>query len=286
MSFNAEKFYNDLDEYYGRYDNDATERFMLDTLESVKGDYRAETAVLNELGCFYRNSSKWQKCIDSFSRLIKVMEDNGEADTEDYALAMLNRAGSFRIMGEYDKAIEAFGHVKELLDRTGCADPYSYASLNNNTGLAYHGKGDYDKAAECFERGLEYLPDIPDNITEKATNLANLAAAYWFGGKRELANEKLDAALEIFKDLDGGMNAHYAGALNTKGVFLFTMGDYEGAAKNFEAAIERTRLIFGENKEYVSGCRSLAATYSKLGDSEKAADYLAKAEEVAKKIAR
>ena len=43
MSFNAEKFYNDLDEYYGRYDNDATERFMLDTLESVKGDYRAET---------------------------------------------------------------------------------------------------------------------------------------------------------------------------------------------------------------------------------------------------
>lgn len=286
MSFDAEKFYNDLDEAYGRYDNDATERFMLQTLEDVKGDKRAETAVLNELACFYRNTSKWQQCIDSFSRLLRVMEENGDDKGEDYALAVLNKAGSYRIMGEYDKALETFAHVKELLDKLGDADPYSYASLNNNTGLAYHGAGNYEKAAECFERGLEYLPDIPDNITEKATNLANLAAAYWYCGKRALAIEKLDAALEIFKDLDGGMNAHYAGALNTKGVFLYTMGDYAGAAKQFEAAIERTKLIFGENKEYVSACRSLASTYAKLGDNETAARYLAKGEEVAKKIAR
>lgn len=284
MSFDAEKFYNDLDASYGRYDNAATERFMLQTLDSVRGETRAEVAVLNELACFYRNTSLWQKCVDAFSELIKVLEDSGDNSSEDYALALLNKAGAYRIMGQYDKAIETFSRVRELLDALGDADPYSYASLNNNTGLAYHGKGDYEKAAECYEKGLEILPDIPDNITEKATNLANLAAAYWYCGKRDLANEKLDAALDIFKDLDGGMNAHYAGALNTKGVFLFTEGDYAGAARMFEAAIERTRLIFGENKEFVSGCRSCAAAYAKLGDNEKVSHYLAMADAVAEKI--
>ena len=54
------------------------------------------------------------------------------------------------------------------------------------------------------------------------------------------------------------MNPHYAGGLNTKALFAFNAGNVELAAKTFEQAIEKTRLIFGENREFVIGCRNCA----------------------------
>jgi len=285
MTFDAAAFYAELDEYFGRYDNEATERFLLESLEKARGDMRAETAVLNELACFYRNTSKWQGSLSAFSELCAVMESAGMEKTEDYALAVLNKAGMYRLMGGYDEALSTFSQAKSVLDSVGAA-AYSYASLYNNTGLVYQDMRRFDKAAEYFELGLEKLPKTPENEAERATSLANLAAAYLNCGDREKALIKLDEALTVFSVLDGGNNAHYAGALNTRAVILFMCGDYAGAAEMFEKAIEKTKLIFGENKDFVSGCRNCAAAYMKLGNSERAKYYLDLSEKAAAKLTK
>lgn len=306
MSFDTKAFYDELDGYYSRYDNEATEKFLLNYLESVENSvYMAsgcsccsdgscsdeeETltegerewiiarsqgiiAILNELACFYRGVSRWQDCIDAFTRLKKEMEDCGLKKSDNYALVILNLAGAYRLMGELEKALAAFDEAGKILEANGKNDPYSISGLLNNKGLVYQDMKQYDKASEHFEKALEYMRKVEDNEAEIATALNNLATAQYGAGEKEKAIKSLDESLAIFSGLDGGMNPHYAGGLNTKAMFVFNAGDFEAAAKTFELAVEKTRLIFGENKEFAIGCRNCAFAYSKLGNEEMSKKY-------------
>lgn len=307
MSFDTKSFYDELDGYFARYDNEATEKFLLDALESVENSMiisagcsscgcddsscdiegilseqdkewiitrsQGMIAILNELACFYRGLSRWPECIDAFTKLKAEMELCGINCSDNYALVTLNLAGAYRLMGDYDKALEAFAEARKLLEDNGSKDPYSAASLYNNEGLVYQDMQQFDKAAEHFEQALVYMRRVPNNDAEIATSLSNAAMAYYSCGNMEKAQSMLDEALSIFEGLDGGMNPHYAGALNTKALFAFRAGEFELSAKTFELAIEKTRLVFGENREFVIGCRNCAFAYSKLGNEEMSRKY-------------
>ena len=307
MSFDTKSFYAELDGYYSRYDNAATEKFLLESLDNVEnsmiisagcsccgdgdcGDGEEQPlsaeekewivsrsqgmiAILNELACFYRGVSRWPECIDAFTRLKTEMEQCGITGSDNYALVILNLAGAYRLMGDFEKALATFAESRKILDANGKNDPYSTASLYNNEGLVYQDMKDFAKAAEHFEKALEYMRLVPDNDAEIATSLSNAAMAYYSAGNMEKAQKMLDESLAIFSGLDGGMNPHYAGGLNTKALFAFNAGDVELAAKTFELAIEKTRLIFGENREFVIGCRNCAFAYSKLGNEEMSKKY-------------
>lgn len=306
MSFDTKSFYDELDGYFARFDNEATEKFLLDALENIEnsmiisagcsccgGDDSCDIegnlseqdkewiitrsqgmiAILNELACFYRGLSRWPECIDAFTKLKAEMELCGINCSDNYALVTLNLAGAYRLMGDYDKALEAFAEARKLLEDNGSKDPYSAASLYNNEGLVYQDMQQFDKAAEHFEQALVYMRRVPNNDAEIATSLSNAAMAYYSCGNMEKAQTMLDEALTIFEGLDGGMNPHYAGALNTKALFAFRAGELELSAKTFELAIEKTRLVFGENREFVIGCRNCAFAYSKLGNEEMSKKY-------------
>ena len=307
MSFDTKNFYDQLDGHYAAHDNEATERFLLDCLNNVENSVylapgcsccgdggscstdndelsegerewlvtrsQGMIAILNELACFYRGVSRWPECIDSFTRLKKEMEDCQLTATDNYALVTLNLAGAYRLMGKLDEALSAFDEAGRILEANGKNDPYSISSLYNNKGLVYQDMRDFAKASEHFEKALEYMRLVPDNDAEIATALTNAATAFYSAGDREKAARLLDESIEMFEKLDGGMNPHYAGALNTKAIFAFNAGDYETAAKTFEQAIEKTKLIFGENREFVIGCRNCSYAYSRLGNEEMSRKY-------------
>ena len=320
MAFDVNQFYADLDDFYGKYDNAATEQFLLDSLakseeymiiptscsscqdhsdHTPEENYErltdaekkwilecsdARIAVLNEMACFYRGTSNWNKCISAFDAVIDELTIRGLEKTNQYAVVLLNEAGAFRLMGEFDKALATFAKAEEILTSNGDADPYELAGLYNNTGLVYQDMGKLDKAIENFELALDYLAKADDTEAEIATNSANLAIAYYSSGNLNKALDCLNRSIAIFEKLDDGMNPHYAGALNTKAVVLFNNGDFAGAAATFADAAAKTKLIFGENKDYATLCRNTAYAYAKLGDNAQAAEYSAIADEVAKKI--
>ena len=309
MTFDINGFYKELDEYYGRYDNVATEKFLQDSLAQVEasmiipsscsscqdhsdrtGEEKyeqfteaekkwiiecsdARIAVLNEMACFYRGVSNWEASIAAFDDVKSEMEMRGMENANEYAVVILNMAGAYRLMGKFNEALDMFNRAGAIMDANGNAGDYEYAGLYNNTGLVYQDMGDMEKAAESFEKALTYLVKVPDNDAEIATNQANLAIAYYSAKKSDKAMECIDKALSIFETLDGGQNPHYAGALNTKAVMMFNGGDIAGAAENFAKAADKTKLIFGENKDYAVGCRNCSYAYEKLGDTANAEKY-------------
>lgn len=320
MAFDINEFYKKLDEYYGKYDNAATEQFLKDSLADAEeymiipsscsscqdhGDYTGQEkyekltdrekewiircsdsriAILNEMACFYRGVSNWEKCIEAFDAVKQEMETRGLEKINAYAVVLLNMAGAYRLMGKFDDALAAFGQAEEIFANTGDAGDYELAGLYNNTALVYQDMGQLDKAAENFEKALTYLEKVPDNDAEIATNLANVAMTYYASGKLDKAVESITKAISIFETIDGGMNPHYAGALNSKAVMLFNSGDIAGAADMFAEAAAKTKLVFGENKDYAVGCRNAAFAYSKLGNNEKAQEFLDMAKAAEAKI--
>jgi tetratricopeptide (TPR) repeat protein len=304
MAFDSAAFYSDLDRYFSQHDNEATEKFLLETLESIENSMlitpgggcccddeaacegpteeeikwaversQGMIAVLNELACFYRGLSRLDESMNAFNRVKEEMEFCGLGESEGYAVVLINLAGTYRLMGKYDEALQAYETSKKLLLKNENSNPYNFASLYNNLGLVYQDLKDYAKAAQALETALDYLPKTRDNWAELATNYSILAMAYYSSGDMPKAKQRLDEALAIFKELDDGKNPHYAGALNTKAVFLFKEGKYQEAAEAFETAIEITKLVYGENREYITGCRNCSLAYKKAENSEKAAYY-------------
>lgn len=320
MAFDINKFYEDLDAHYARHDNAATEQFLKDSLAESEefmiipsscsscedhsdrtGEEKYEQmtdrekewiikcsdtriAVLNEMACFYRGTSQWDKSIAAFDAVKEEMENRGLQNNSSYAVVILNMAGAYRLMGKFDEAMAAFKSAEAILLSSKTTTDYELAGLYNNTGLVYQDMGDTANAALYFEKALTYLEKVPDNDAEIATNRANLAVAYYNSGKKEEALDCLNRAIAIFETLDNGLNPHYAGALNTKAVMLYSTGSYKDAAETFVIAIEKTKLIFGENKEYAVGCRNAAQAFLKLGDNEKADYYTKISQEVMAKI--
>lgn len=315
MIFNAAEFYKQLDESYAKHDNAATEAFLQEALKDVEfsmvlshecaccsngtcGDEEevpdAQTVawlnersegmicILNEMGGFYRGMHRWDECLDAFSRSKAEMEALNLTETDNYAIVLVNVAGAYRLLGRLDEALDCYGKAEEIFAKNGTADAYTLSSLYNNTGLVYQDKGDLDKAAAFYTNGLETTKKGADSEAEVATAYANLAALYVAAGDFAKAEENINESLAIFKDLEGGMNAHYAGALNTKAILAFRAGKLEESVESFKAAIEKTRVIFGENGDYVTACRNCAAVLTKLGKDEEAKTYLALADKAGK----
>ena len=319
-NFDVQAFYANLDKHYAAYDNAATEQFLMDSLaeaesymiipsqcstcsdhsdhppeemiEAMTDEEKqwilecsdARIAILNEMACFYRGVSRFDKCLTAFNTVKEEMEARGLENNSSYAVVILNMAGALRLMGKYEEALETFRQAETILLASSNADDYSFAGLYNNTGLVYQDMGKLDLAAENFEKALTYLEKVPDNDAEIATNHANLAITYYNAGKTEQALACLDKALAIFESLDGGMNPHYAGALNTKAAISFRTGRYEEAAALFVTAAEKTKLIFGENKDYALLCRNASTAYAQAGCAEKAKAYADIAAAAAEKI--
>ena len=173
------------------------------------------------------------------------------------------------------------GRAADILTKLGSTNNYDWASLYNNTGLVYQDQQNLPKAVEYFEKALEYTRKVEDNAAELATALSNLSLAYYRVGNLDKATAAINESLSIFQDLDAGMNPHYAGALNTKATFSYLAGDYAESAENFKLAVEKTKLIFGENKDFISCCRNCSMALQQAGDQAGAAEYAAMADRAA-----
>lgn len=285
-----EKFYEELDKAYSTNDLKEIERFLLERrwyfyeqgqLELMPRSCAAcvpepqpnldFVSVCNELACFYRGLSRWKESMDNFTGAVNELKRFHLDDTPNYAMVLLNMAGTCRLMGEKEKALENFTQAEEIFKGNGVDNPYVYASLYNNIALVYQDMGESDSALKYLLLALENIEKTPENVTELGSTCNNLAALYISKNEPDKAHEYVERAISALRQ--AGDEAHYPAALNTRGTLSFRSGDYAAALEDFSAALELTERVYGKSVEYISGCENCARACDKLGDAQRAAQY-------------
>ena len=108
--------------------------------------------VLNELACFYRDTGKLNKSIEMFQKAELEMHGTSIIKTLNYVKVIINKAGTYRIMGEYEKALVEFNKAERVLNKIGSKDYHFLASLYKDIALVYHDLKDFDKETEFLEK--------------------------------------------------------------------------------------------------------------------------------------
>lgn len=303
MAFDLNRFYRQLDEHYAAHDNTATEQFFKDSRQKAYQDGLADplpagcpscappikpnmayVSVCNEMACFYRGLSRFQDSLDAFARAQEELESLYLQNTAEYATILLNKAGTCRYMGDLDSALEHFSRSARILETNQKGSPQILAGLYNNIGLVYLDKKNPSEALSRFRQALHIVSENPEQIVEQGTTWNNLAVAYDALGQRVQADEAVEHAVAILSGLDCGTNPHYPAALNTRATFAYQAGRYEEALKDFENALKKTRLVYGENIEYAYGCNNCAMVCEKLGMDENARIWREKSHKVQTEI--
>lgn len=303
MAFDLNRFYRELDEHYGAHDNEKTEAFLKKSKETAD---RAGTpmpvntgcpscvpplepnwafvSVCNEMACFYRGLSRFEESLATFEEAQKELESLYQQRSAEYATVLLNKAGTYRYMGDTEKALEHFQKAARIFEQHPDCPKATLAGLYNNIGLVYLDQKKPEEALGSFVQAMNLLEAEADVLVETGTTWNNMAAALDILGKTEEANMALENAIAILKEIDDGSNPHYPAALNTRGTLKYRAGDYAAALEDFQAALEKTKLVYGENVEYAHGCRNCAAVCLAMGDDAGAESWQQKADEILKHL--
>ena len=281
MDWNAKRFYQELDETYSK-DLARVERFLLESRTALRETENAAglVAVHNELGSFYRGTSRYAESLDAFQAAGEEIIRRLGTESVEYATLLNNMAGTYRLMGRPAEAAELFRQAIDIYQSQSAENSCAFVSVLNNISLAYQELGQLEAAIENLEQALAMLRRMPGHLHEEAVTYHNLTALYHRTGRKEDARRCLEMALAAFEDCGGEEDAHYAAALNSLAGFLFNDGDYERAVEAYQKAAAYTKRWFGENVEYAVTFQNMSWAWQAMGKPEEARRCLEEAERV------
>lgn len=281
MDWDAKRFYQELDETYSK-GLARVERFLLESRTAFRETENAAglVAVQNELGSFYRGTSRYGESLDAFQAAGEEIARRLGTDSVEYATLLNNMAGTYRLMGRPAEAAELFQQAIDIYQSQNAENGYAFVSVLNNISLAYQELGRFETAIENLEQALAMLRRMPGHLHEEAVTYHNLTALYHRIGRKEDARRCLEMALAAFEDCGGEEDPHYAAALNSLAGFLYNDGDYERAVETYQKAASYTKRWFGENVEYAVTFQNMSWTWQAMGKPEEARRCLEEAERV------
>ena len=159
-------------------------------------------ALWNELGSVCRRNAWFEKGENAFLRAAKSLENAGIEDGN-YATALNNLAGLYRMSGNRDKSFELFYRCRELYLSLPNIPADVLASAYNNLGLLYLDRKQYADAAAEFEKAREIIAAVPENLYVHAVTAGNSAYAFYGLGDMEKAAEYMHSAALIAEKLEG-----------------------------------------------------------------------------------
>ena len=281
-----DSFFKELDRLYDEGDAAAVERYVLDTIDIMRdgGDRTAEfVAIINELACFYRGTSRFDESEQIFKTAVELMDTIGGAGTLAGATVIINYAGLMRLQRKNDDAIRLFLDAKRLLEELDAREDYAYASVLNNIALVYQDMGDSKTAIEYCHAAMEVIKSGAGEERDIATAQNNLAAMYYRMGDYESAGAAVDEALEIYERLDDN-DLHVAAAFSTRAALDFSMKKYRQARESYKSSANVTKSFFGENADYAATIRNLSMVEAQLENMDAALNLARRAFNIMKNI--
>lgn len=157
---------------------------------------------------------------------------------------------------------------------------YQLAVLNEQVGY-YRSLSHFAKSLEAGEAAMQII-NAPgfDQKVSAATTMLNVATALRAAGK-------IEAALEMYKEVDklylehlDGADPRRAALYNNMAQALLASGNSKGALEHLQEALAILNISRPYSAECATNNTNIAAIYMSLGDSESAEEYLHKAMEI------
>jgi len=207
-------------------------------IKALEMDENLAEAHLSQAMISFFYDWEWQKAEQEFKRAIALDPHNAEA---------LSFYSMFLGFGErFDEAIVQGGRALAI-------DPLS-TLINMNVGWTYFSAGLFDKTLDQVGKMIEVEPDF--------------YGCYWLRGAIYLSEGEYDNAVNELKK---------AVSLGGRQIVLADLGGAYGlAGKNDEATAILGQLLEMRQREYVPAI-CMARIYSRIGEKDKAIDWLEKA---------
>jgi len=183
---------------------------------------------------------------DALSRAIELDPD----DLVSYSAL----GGYYFSRARYQKAVEIYGHLAE--------HPKAGASAYNGQGAAYYMMGEFEKAAEAYRNVMAMEPS--------AAAYSNIGIMYFYDGQFEDSAIMYREAIALAPG-----NPVWWGNLGD-GVLEIDGGEQE-AMMAYRKAADLAEALLPANPEDAELLTNLAHYHARLGDDERARQYLARA---------
>ena len=268
------EYFNIVDKAYASEDNSVIEAEIKRACSLAKENEGEGSPIyasmLSELGGYYRGLTRYDECVDCFTKAAEIMKAAKGELSADYATCINNRAGAYRQMGLFNEAEEGFAQCLKIYEASVGKKHILYSAGLNNLALVALDKQQTDRAAELLTQASEILKDLPNHRDEYATSLANTAELYRQLGRYKDATQNLMQAKAVYdEELNDTFTPHYHAILNSLGLVCMAEKRYREAEKWFADSLKFCERYYNkDHREYKATLRNLEEARMKARQAE------------------
>ena len=264
--------YNDLGDFSKALD------FYNQSLSIMQklGDKKGEGNSLRDIGLTYLSQGNYPPSLDYFTKSLKICEELGEERDEGVTLSNIGIV--YMSQGDYSKALEKYSKSlkisQELEDREGEGNTLI------NIGYAYNNQGYYKESLEYYAQSLKIKEEL-GNKEGEGIILNNIATVYNNQGDYTKAMENCNKSFAITQSIGDRSGDGYNYVLF--GQISYSKQDFSKATDYFKKAEATfTQTDEKQNVMWANSWRSLSEI--KLGNRNDANTSIKKVEELFKAI--
>lgn len=247
---------------------DSSASFYQDLLKDpfVRNNKTFHKTIINDLGVLYGDYGDQETAIKYAVKALEISKQM--SDSIEIGRSLVNLGVGYFNMSLNELALAKFKEGAQLFNSIDhkSFEAYCYTGIIN----VFDNYGAIDSALYYAEK-LKIIADSVNLQQYKATALISIGQVLLSKEKYQAAyNEFLDAEI-IFQTVEDELSLAYCYC--NLGAAKYYLGDYREALELYEKAL--SYKIYQNNHLATQACaKELAYTYSKLGDDEKAFEYL------------
>lgn len=255
----------DLYFYEGELDAAASEYSISEKLGKQSGNMELSARAIMGNTEILRIRGKYNKCIKSAERVIKIAQQSNDIKNEVRALMMM---GAIHMtQGKMDTAKTMFMKAEQIALHHNHEELYE--SLYTNLGNFHWNLSHYEDAIDAFKKAIN-VSEKRHSIESLCSSYANIGGVYWYKGEINKAEQYFNKALDISQK--AGIKRIAAVVTGNMAAIYETRGQYDKAI----ASLKKRRNIAEEMNDRKGKAYAILNTgiiYHDMMDLKRAEKY-------------
>ncbi|MEJ2604428.1 MAG: tetratricopeptide repeat protein [Gammaproteobacteria bacterium] len=253
-------------------------------IEQLSDQPELQAELYRVMGESFSMLGNYGEAIPALERSRALHENNGNADTLDYADTLQQLGEAQRLAGDLDEA-ETNTRRSLAIRQKILGTPDSLVAFTiGRLGNIYYQKRDRETARDTLERALTMKRELgEEDDAEFADILGNLGITLDSLGEYDQAETVIEAAIELSLAHEGEMHPNTIVRISNLGLVYMRQGRLEEAVRQFERCLVASRKVWPANHPSVArNVRNLASAQKQLGNFSESITLYREAVEMAR----